>query len=173
MFKNNELIPMTRRYPDLPGKVLRRDSKIVEKIVRIGNDGRNDQAVFDLFVKESSNLSDYRFWELLRTVWILAGKMERLDQFRKWFTSDRKQRYYFSTPEEAKRVREMKYPVTVYRATNNENDGGFSWTLDMAYAERYKQMFDKKYIIARTINSKDEIFALIERNNEEEILIIK
>lgn len=170
--KNNEQVPMTRRYPDLPGKVLRRDANIVKRLIDIGEDGRNDQAVFDLFKKENKNLSDERYWELLRSVWILSGNMERLQQFIEWFKSQRKQRFYFSTPEESKRLREFSYPITVYRATNNAVDNGLSWTLDLAYAERYKVMFDKSEIITRVVNSKSEVFALIERNKEEEILII-
>jgi hypothetical protein len=169
MLHNNEIVPMTRRYPDLSQKVLRRDSEVVKKLVSI--DDTNKDGVFELFLKEHKNLSDYRYWELLRTVWILTGTMERKEQFKKWFTSNRKHKYYFSTPEEAKRLRELEFPITIYRATNDENDGGFSWTLSYEYAEHYKNSFNRLKIISRTAN-KEDVFAFIERNKEEEILII-
>lgn len=168
---NNERVPMTRRYPNLQQKVLRRDSQIVERIINVWDNGHHTEKVLSIFLKEHKNLSDERYWELMRTVWIIAGSVETASTFRKLMTSNRKEKYYFSTPEEAKKLREMPETFEVYRATNGENDGGLSWTVSKEYAEWYKQAYNKEKVICRTVNRK-EVFAFIERNQEAEIVIL-
>lgn len=167
----NTQVPMTRRYPDLPKKVLVRDSEITKKLIKAW-DVEHDQAkVLDIYMKEKDNYSPERYWEMMRTVWILCGNVENSDTFRKLMRSGKRSRYYFSTPEEQKRLREMPESFIVYRATNDPEDGGLSWTLSKEYAEHYKNMYDKKWVITKHVN-KSEVFALIERNQEEEILIL-
>ena len=174
---SNELIPMTRRYPKLMGKVLRRDSKIVQGLINLW-EAKTDSNVetvrsmlFEKYVKEAPHLSDERYWEVLRSIWIMCGSIERIDRFRELFTSKRKERYYFSTPEEAKRLRELEFPVRVFRAANDENDKGISWTLSLDYARKYKQTFNKENIFHADV-ARENIFALIERNKEEEVIIL-
>lgn len=166
---NNELVPMTRRMPDLANKVLKRDSEIVKRMVAIPVENKED--LFAFYMKEKDNLSPERYWELLRTVWIIAGGLDKIDQFRKLFSSTKRSRYYFSTPEEQKELREMPDSFTVYRATNNAEDGGISWTTSKEYAEHYKTMFQKELIVERVVEKKN-IFAFINRNKEQEILIL-
>lgn len=177
MFRpKNELVAMTRRYPKLAGKVLRRDAKIVGNLIYMWDqktDANLDnvrEAIFQYFLKEMKNISDERYWELLRTIWILTGTIERLPKFRELFTSKRKERYYFSTPEEAKRLREMEFPVRVFRAANKAGDG-VSWTLDLQYAQKYQSDYKKEFIFHRDVE-RHEIFALVERGGEEEIIIL-
>ena len=64
---------MTRRYPDLPRKQLERDSKIAMKIVQAYDIEKDLEKVLDLWRKYHSLLSNPRYWELLKTVWIAAG----------------------------------------------------------------------------------------------------
>lgn len=184
---NNSHIVMTRRYPDLPKKVLIRDSKIVERLVHAYDVEKDLDKTLALYLKECKNLSDERYWELMRTVWVICGNSDNADVFRGLMKSKRKQRYYFSTPEEAKFLRELPEMFTVYRATNmfksyegyeksflvvpDESDKGISWTLDTKYAEKFKQMYNKQYIIHRQVNRAD-VFAYIERNLESEIIIL-
>ena len=75
---NNEKVPMTRRYHShLSAKVLKRDSVIVEKIIREWDKQQNkNKDLLPIFLKEHKNLSDERYWELLRTVWIISGTVE-------------------------------------------------------------------------------------------------
>jgi hypothetical protein len=170
-YGNNELVPMTRRYPNLKRKVLERDSKISAKIIKAWDIEHDSQKVLDIFIKENKNLSDERYWELLRTVWIVCGKLENVDLFRQLMKSTRKERYYFSTSEEQERLRRLPGVFTIYRATNNKNDGGISWTLSEEYAHTYSQLFAKNTILKREV-LKSEIFAFIERNKESEIIIL-
>ena len=168
---NNELIPMTRRYPNLPNKVLKRDSEIAKKLVTAWDIEQNTDKVMEIYLKENKNLSNERYWELLRTVWIICGSIENAPLFKKLMTSARKEKYYFSTPEEAKALRELPEQIEVYRATNNENDNGLSWTLSKDYAEWYQQTYHKEKILTQIINKK-QIFAYIERNKESEVIIL-
>lgn len=168
---NNERVPMTRRFPNLPKKVLRRDSQISLKLISAWDNEHDVAKVLSIYQKEIRNLSDERYWEFMRSVWIIAGSVSTAPFFRKLMTAKRKHSYYFSTPEEAKKLRALPETFDIYRATNDENDGGLSWTLSKDYAEWYKQVFDKANVICRTVNRKD-IFAFIERNNEAEIILL-
>jgi len=168
---NNVHIEMTRRYPKLKLKVLMRDSNISKKLVKAWDFNHSQTEVLEIFVKEKKNLSDERYWELLRTVWILCGSIEYNDLFRLLMTSARKEQYYFSTPEEQKKLREMPELITIYRATTIAKDvKGLSWTLSKEYAEWYKNAYSKETIISKQIR-KDQIFAYINRNNEEEVIV--
>lgn len=168
MLANNERVEMTRRYPDLPKKVLRRDADVAKKIITAFDVEKNPQKVLSIFLTKQKELSDERYWELLRTVWIIAGSINNADVFRKLMQSGRKEKYYFSTPEDAKKLREMPERFEVYRAGA---DNGLSWTTSKEYAEHYKLAFGKEKILTRTVNRK-EVFAYIQRNLEFEIIIL-
>jgi len=172
MIGNNVNIEMTRRYFDLPKKVALRDSKIANQIAVAWDIEQDKDKVFKIYLEKCHLLSTQRYWELLRTVWIVCGSLDNIGIFRLLMRSTKKNRYCFSTPEEAKILREMPDEFFVYRACNKENDGGLSWTYSLDYAERYKQMFEKRHIIKRAIRRED-VFALINRNNEYEILTLK
>lgn len=171
-YKNNELVPMTRRYPDhLSNKQLRRDAAVVKKMVWAWDYEQNPEKLLSIFLKEKDTLSDERYWETLRTVWILSGKIENIDTFRHLMRSERKAQHWFSTPEENKKYRALPDSFTAYRATNCVMDGGISWTLSYEYAQWYKQSFNKEMIVTREID-KATVFAYIERNKESEIIVL-
>jgi len=168
---NNELIQMTRRYPKLQKKILEKDGEIAKKLIIAWDIEKNPKKVLNIYLKEHHNLSDERYWELLRTVWIITGNIKNSDIFRKLMSSKRKEKYYFSTPEEAAILRGFPDFLIVYRATSSKDDNGLSWTLSKKYAKYYKTIYDKKYILEKKINKKN-IFAFIERNLESEIIIL-
>lgn len=170
-YSNNELVPMSRRYPPLRQKNLAKDSRVAKKLIQAWDIEDNEDEVFKIFMRNKSRLSDYRYWELLRSIWVICGGVERQDIFRMLFRSDRKQRHYFSTPEESEYLRELPDEIEVWRATNCKEDRGISWTLSMEYALWYKNEFEKEFVIKKTI-PKDEVFAYINRNGENEILIV-
>lgn len=170
MFANNQIVGMTRRYPDLSQKVLRRDAEIAKRIVSAWDNDKDSEKVLAIYLKEKNNLSDERYWELMRTVWILSGSILNVSVFKPLMLSSRKQRHYFSTPEDAKKLRELPDTFEVYRA-GAENDGGISWTTDKEYAENYKAIYNKEKILQKVISRK-EAFAYIQRNLESEIIIL-
>lgn len=167
---NNEQVSMTRRFPNLPQKILRRDSEIVKKIMLAWDVEHDRNKVFDIYLKEHKNLSDERYWELMRTVWVICGGLDNVETFKKLMKSSRKQKHYFSTPEESKKLRELPEKFIVYRAANEENDSGISYTLSEEYAFYYQKLYYKKHIFSKMIDKK-EVFALIDRNLESEIVL--
>lgn len=167
----NEIVHMTRRYPNLMQKVLKRDSNIVKRIMDAWDNEHDSEKVLSIYLKERNNLSDERYWEILRTVWILSGKVDNQEVFRTLMQSTRKEKYYFSTPEESQKLRSMPEEFEVFRATNDENDRGLSWTVSYQYALHYQRVFKKAMIITKVVK-RNEVFAFVERNNEDEIIIL-
>lgn len=167
----NERTPFTRRYPDLPQKVLYRDAEIAKKIIIAWDRDSDDHSVLHIFIRESKNLSDYRYWELLKYVWILCGSVPLIPMFKVLFGKPRKHKHYFMTPEEAAELRAMPDIITAYRACNTNEQHGISYTIDKEYAEHYKNVMGKDLIIERQVR-KSEVFAYINRNEEYELIIL-
>jgi len=168
---NNERVFMTRRYPDLPKKVLHRDSEIAKKLVAAWDVRRDAKELLQVFLDNMKNLSDERYWETLRTVWTLCGKTENAPMFRRLMQSPRRSRFYFSSPEDAAALRALPEPFQVWRACNEPEDGGISWSINLAYVQDYQVTYKRKMIITREVFRKD-VFALILRNLEDEIIIL-
>lgn len=166
----NELIPFTRRYPDLKQKQALRDSKIAKQIITAWDVNKSQEEVLRVFLKDNSQLSNPRYWELLKSVWIICGSLENQEVFRKLMSSTRPFKAYFMSPEEKEAFDNLPEEITAYRACNGD-DKGLSYTLSREYAEQYRDMYDKELIHVRKIN-KVEIFAFINRNAEEELIIL-
>ena len=162
---------MTRRHPPLKPKQLKRDSKIVWKIIQAWDHKRDWKKALEIFIENKDKLSDYRYWEILRSIWIIAGRLETIPTFLPLFKSKKKHKYYFNTPEELVRLRSMPEVFTVFRACDDPEDCGLSWTLSEKYARKYQKMYSKDLVIEKQVH-KSDVFAFIERNLEEEILII-
>ena len=83
--EENRRTDFTRRIPTgLRDKQMARDSKIAMQLVRIQQEGvsRSEEKMIDLFVRKAKWLSNPRYWELLRTVWVAAGSTETAPLFR-------------------------------------------------------------------------------------------
>lgn len=111
---DNERTDFTRRIPSLPEKQLARDSKIAMQLVRAQEQGA--EAIIDLFIRKARLLSNPRYWELMRTVWVAAGSTETAPLFRRLMKSPRPCRSWFMTPEDAAALDAMQFPLTVWRA---------------------------------------------------------
>lgn len=168
---NNEFQPMTRRHFDLKKKVLLRDSKIADKLIKAWDIEKNEKKLLSIFLKEHKNLSSQRYWELMRSIWVICGNLSNVHTFKVLMHSTRPYKALFSTPEESKELREMPNYFKVYRATNNINDGGISWTISKKYTHEYKLKYNKRIVIEKTI-FKNDVFAYINRNNEFEIILL-
>lgn len=168
----------TRRIPTgLSDKQMARDSKIAMQIIRAaegGTDGGGEQRVLDLFFRKAKLLSNPRYWELMRTVWVAAGSTETAQKFRTLMKSGRHCRSWFMTPEDAEALDKMEFPITVWRAYDAVRypmlDPGISWTLDREWCEGYAKC--KGRIVKQREVYRDEVFAYITRRSEEEILIL-
>ena len=171
MVAYNETVPMTRRYPDLPRKQLERDSKIAMKIVRAYDVEHDIEKVLDLWRKYHSLLSNPRYWEMLKIVWVAAGHTAVAGEFRRYMQSSRPCQNYFMTPEEHEELRQMAFPLKVYRACNSENDGGISWTTNIEVAIEFATRAKNAKILAYEV-TRNEVFAYINRRGEDEIIIL-
>ena len=166
----NERTDYTRRIPTgLSDKQLDRDRKIAMQLVK-AFDTEDDMRVINLFRSKAHLLSNPRYWELMRSVWIGCGSTETSEIFRRLMRSGRPCRSWFMTPEDAKALDAMDFPVTVYRAYGNVDDPGISWTLDKAWCEDYAKRKSRK-VKSRQV-SRNEIFAYVTRRGEEEIIIL-
>lgn len=169
----NERSDFTRRIPTgLSDKQMARDSKIAMQLIRA--DENNHQQMLDIFFRKAKLLSNPRYWELMRTVWVAAGSTETAQLFRMMMKSNRPCKSWFMTPEDAAALDAMTFPLTVWRAYDAvrypDIDPGISWTLDRAWCEEYARS-QGRAIKQRQV-SREDIFAYISRRGEEEIIIL-
>ena len=177
--EENRRTDFTRRIPTgLSDKQMARDSKIAMQLVRIQQEGGDHAAekMIDLFFRKAKMLSNPRYWELMRTVWVAAGSTETAPLFRMMMKSQRPCRSWFMTPEDAQALDAMQFPITVWRAYDPKYDGedvgdpGIAWTLDYDWCSDYAKK--KGRIIKERLAYRGDIFAYITRRGEEEIIIL-
>lgn len=176
--EENRRTDYTRRIPTgLSEKQMARDSKIAMQLIRIDQEGGDSapEKILDLFFRKSKLLSNPRYWELMRTVWVSAGSTETAQLFRTMMKSSRPCRAWFMTPEDAKALDAMQFPVLVYRAYDaklypDDTDPGISWTLDAQWCREYAE--NNGRIIKSRMVCRSDIFAYITRRGEEEIIIL-
>lgn len=167
----NEAHDFTRRIPTfLTEKQKIRDAKIIAQIIRAGDVENDKDKVFRIFLNHRRLLSDPRYWEVLRTVWVLCGSVDNLKLFKALFNSNRRAKSWFMTPEDSKYLESLQFPVTLYRAYTTDEDNGISWTDDKEWCEEYARNFGRK-IKTKTFERKD-IYAYISRRGENEYLIL-
>ena len=174
----NERTDFTRRIPALPEKQLARDAKITAQIIRAaegGTDGGAEQRVLDIFFRKARLLSNPRYWELMRTVWVAAGSTETANLFRRMMRMPRPCKSWFMTPEDAAALDAMEFPITVYRAYDaalypDDTDPGISWTLDREWCEGYAKAKGRR--VKQMQVNRDQVFAYVSRRGEEEVIIL-
>lgn len=117
----NQHTDFTRRIPTgFTQKQLDRDARIIQQIVRAYDEGgpRAAERVLDIFWRKAKLLTNPRYWEVMRTVWVAAGSTETAHIFRTMMKSTRPCRSWFMTPEDAQALDAMQFPLTVWRAYN-------------------------------------------------------
>lgn len=165
----NERTDFTRRIPALPEKQLARDAKIVGQIIRAYEQGRG-QEVMDIFRRKARLLSNPRYWEVMRTVWVAVGSTETAPLFRTLMQSIRPCRSWFMTPEDAAALEAMPFPLTVWRAYDAEPDPGISWTLDEQWCRGYAKAKGRR--VKQMQVSREQVFAYVSRRGEEEVIVL-
>ena len=165
----NERTDFTRRIPALPEKQLARDAKIVSQIIRAYETGRG-QEVMDIFRRKARLLSNPRYWEVMRTVWVAVGSTETAPLFRTLMQSSRPCRSWFMTPEDAAALEAMAFPLTVWRAYDAEPDPGISWTLDEQWCRGYAKAKGRR--VKQMQVSREQVFAYVSRRGEEEVIVL-
>ena len=160
----------TRRIPSLSRKELEQDAKIARQLIHAWDVEKNADKVLDIWFRKSRLLSNPRYWELLRTIWVAAGSTDLADKFRPYFKSKRPCRGWFMTPEDAAELEKMEFPLKVWRAYDREPDPGISWTINEEWCRQYAEGMGRK-VKERLVN-RDEVFAFITRRHEQEIIIL-
>lgn len=169
----NQRSDFTRRIPTgLKPRQAARDSKIAMQIIRA--EGHPDEMI-DIFTRKAPLLSNPRYWELMRTVWVAAGSTETANLFRKMMCSTRPCKSWFMTPEDAAALEAMEFPITVWRAWDVERyprntDPGISWTLDEQWCREYAKA--KGRVVKMMQVSREQVFAYVSRRGEEEVIIL-
>lgn len=160
----------TRRIPSLPQKQLARDAKITKAIVMAYDLHKDNEKVKEIFFKKAKFLSNPRYWEVMRTVWIAVGSTETAREFVAYMKSNRPCKGWFMTPEDAKTLDGMNFPIMVYRAFDNELDPGISWSIDKSWVEAYAKAKGRK--VKSRLVERNDIFAYVSRRQESEIIIL-
>lgn len=175
----NQRTDFTRRIPTgLSPRQMARDAKIASQIIRAaegGTAGGAEQKVLDIFFHKARLLSNPRYWELMRTVWIAAGSTETAGRFRMLMKSSRPCKSWFMTPEDAAALNSMIFPLTVWRAYDadkypDNTDPGISWTLDEQWCREYASSKGREVKTMQVF--RDRVFAYVSRRGEEEIIIL-
>ena len=160
----------TRRIPVLSRKQEEIDAKVARKMVYAWDVLHDPERLREVYFKNARRLSNPRYWELLRTVWVAAGSTDTADLFRPYFQSLRTCQSWFMTVEDAAALERMKFPLKVWRAYDREPDPGISWTIDREWCEAYAKVHNRA-IKEREVE-RDEVFAYVSRRHESEIIIL-
>ena len=125
-FAVNEQSDFTRRIPAVSDKQQARVEKLVKQLVQAYDVEHNPEKAKDIFFKKAKLLSNPHYWEILRTVWVAAGRTDNANEFMPFFRSSRPCKGWFMTPEDSQTLEAMDWPITVYRAYDEEPDPGIS-----------------------------------------------
>ena len=166
----NEQSDFTRRIPAVSDKQQARVEKLVRQLVQAYDVEHNPDKAKEIFFKKAKLLSNPHYWEILRTVWVAAGRTDNANEFLPFFRSSRPCKGWFMTPEDSQTLEAMDWPITVYRAYDEEPDPGISWTTDKEWCEDYARVAGRK-IKQRTVE-RSQVFAYISRRGESEIIIL-
>ena len=167
----NTTIPMTlRMYPGLSKKQKIKDSDIVKELCYLCDVLNQKDRAVEVFFENKHRLSDPCFWEMLRTMWIVNGKMENLETFRRLFQLKRPFKRFLMTTEEEKTFNELPDPVTAFRAPGRVGDPGISWTLNREFVERYAKSMKREKVEQQF--PKSRITAYFNRRNEQEVIVL-
>jgi len=188
----NQHTDFTRRIPTgFTQKQLDRDARIILQIVRAYDEGGKGltEKVLDIYLRKAKLLTNPRYWEVMRTVWVAAGSTETADIFRTMMKSARPCRSWFMTPEDAQALDEMQFPLTVWRAYDAKyiddlphgtspgdivdlpnSDPGISWTIDKEWCIGYAR--SKGRVVRERQVMRSDIFAYVTRRGESEMIIL-
>ena len=188
----NQHTDFTRRIPTgFTQKQLDRDARIILQIVRAYDEGGKGltEKVLDIYLRKAKLLTNPRYWEVMRTVWVAAGSTETADIFRTMMKSARPCRSWFMTPEDAQALDEMQFPLTVWRAYDVKyiddlphgtspgdivnlpnSDPGISWTIDKEWCIGYARA--KGRVVRERQVMRSDIFAYVTRRGESEMIIL-
>lgn len=75
------------------------------------------------------------------------------------------------TLEDAETLKSLTFPIQLWRAYDNDDDKGISWTRDKEFCEIYAEQRGRR--IKSAMFNREDIYAYISRRGEEEFIILK
>lgn len=166
----NERTDFTRRIPAYPPKIQARVQKIIKQLIRAYDVEENPEKMKEVFFQKAYLLPNPSYWELLRSVWVAAGRTDNANEFVPFFKSNRPSKSWFMTPEDAAALEAMPFPLTVWRAYDADPDPGISWTLDEQWCRGYAKAKNRR--VKQMQVSREQVFAYVSRRGEEEVIIL-
>lgn len=168
----NEIHDFTHRIPSyLSKKQLERDSKIVKQIIVAADVDEDPEKVVDIFFRKCHLLSNPRYWEVMRSVWVTGGNHTNVEKFKQLMKSDRPAKSWFMTKEDAEALEKFNFPILLYRAYDAAHtDNGISWTSNFEWV--MNRAVVHKLTVKQRVFNRNEIFAYISRRGEDEFIIL-
>ncbi|CAK7068901.1 MAG: hypothetical protein EUB_03751 [Eubacterium sp.] len=144
------------------------DSDVAEAIIKLGE----TPEAMDYFLRRSYFLSDYAYWFILSTLWISCSQFAGADTWRMLFTAKRRRRKQsIMKPSELKEYNNLRWFLTVYRATAPSETDWINYTLDSEVAIRFAKAKGVEKVDVYSACKRD-VIALFQRREEAEIIIL-
>lgn len=117
---------------------------------------------------------DREYWEFLGALWIESENIhQNMVMWTRALTRTRGDRIYFMNDKEQVRFAALPDQVEIYRGHDGRNPNGLSWTLDAEKAAWFSRRLGqgKPMVATRTV-PRDAILAILDRRDEEEIVLL-
>jgi hypothetical protein len=113
------------------------------------------------------------YWPLLSNIWIDSENIwEEQKLWKVVLLYTMGDRNLFMTKEERSFLKKLPEKVTVYRGHKKNNKTGLSWTLSREKALWFANRLNGEGFVAHKTVSKSEIFAYLNRRDEDEVLLV-
>lgn len=131
----------------------------------------------EAFTEIMNYLLPSEYWSILSNVWYDSENIwQNKKVWKSLFLNEKRYKKFFMTEREQRFFDKLPTHFKVYRGCHEgKNEHGFSYSLDKEqaiwFSKRFLQGHENPKLIERFIDKKD-VFAYIDRRNEQEIIII-
>lgn len=156
---DNDISPLFRWNPT--------DAMIGGKIAACGEDTR---AAVACFCENCDRLTNYAYWFFLSTLWVKDADAADLQTWKRFFSSERKQRKRsIMKPSEVTALEGLPYFITAYRAHRTGETDWIAYTTDRTIVKRFAVQRGAEVVNEYRIKKRD-VLAYFTRRGESEIL---
>ncbi len=128
---------------------------------------------FNAFMVIHNEMNTKEKYKLLSEIWIDSENIhQNFKEWKSFFKNYNNLREFFMTEEELEVYNSFSHTLTVYRGCDNQNQRGLSYTLDKQKAEWFANRFNKNGKVIEKTVFKSNIFAYLNRRDEEELIIL-
>jgi len=124
------------------------------------------------FFERRGGLTNYAYWFLLSTLWVMDARAADLDTWKNLFSSERPQRKKsIMKPSEVQAFERLPYFVKAYRAHKAGEVDWIAYSIDPVVAKHFANLHGAQTITEYRIKKRD-ILALFLRRGESEIIML-